>query len=283
MHGFAETRLVRATHRIRTQNVAEAHQTNLGPAGLARAGTTVTAGSTAHTKGGYTELIASTSATGYGLWVMLKDTGASNALRSYFADIALGDAGAETILINNVDGGAGPIVGGKLYYFPGVQIPQGSRISARAQSNVASLSGNIAVWVDFGARFDVSDSVITYGADTANTTGVAVQVGDVDTFGSWAEVGTTSRDHKVFTLAITQETDATFSDTNCIAQMGYGPDAANVTVAGTFYFRETSNVPDTIVGLFPPYIVLPIASGTKLFVRIAGTPNDQRSAIIYGI
>lgn len=99
-------------------------------------GTTVTADSTAHTKGAYVELIASTSTDAQG--IILNLTNAQTANTPYMFDIALGAAASEVVLISNISVIPDVDKDTVCTVFLPCAIPAGSRISARSQSGTSS-------------------------------------------------------------------------------------------------------------------------------------------------
>lgn len=108
--------------------------------GSATSGVTVTANSSAHTKGSWAELIASTASDAAGLIVTVYGVGASAQDTATLLDIGVGSAGNERTIIPNVGvGGAStssPSWVGITFTVP-VFIPAGSRVAARIQSVVA--------------------------------------------------------------------------------------------------------------------------------------------------
>jgi hypothetical protein len=102
-------------------------------------GTIIDPGTTANTKGAYTQLVGSTTANidGFvlGFDCQGRTTGSSNT--DYFFDIAVGPAGQEVIVLPNYynylcNSGQQPLVANSP--FMPIAIPAGSRISARNQS-----------------------------------------------------------------------------------------------------------------------------------------------------
>ena len=98
-------------------------------------GTTVVAGGSAHTKGGYSQLVAATAFTSK--WLMIMMTW-SDPNRNFVVDISVGAAAAEQIIIPDLftfDGSGWSVL------IP-FSVPEGSRISARCASQNGS-SGTI--------------------------------------------------------------------------------------------------------------------------------------------
>lgn len=113
-------------------------------------GTVVTPSATAHTKGSYAQLVASTSVDYMGFMLALdgQNGGATNA-RDYLVDLAIGGSGSEVIIVPNhlsrwiAASGMNPNGSYGPFFIP---IPAGTRIAARCQSGGAS-GGAIGVTV----------------------------------------------------------------------------------------------------------------------------------------
>lgn len=149
-------------------------------------GTELTSSGSTHTKGSYTELIASTSRGYQGLYVMLG--GGVNGRREMF-DIAVGAGGSEQIVLADLwlrlqnDGSL------QQFYVP-LTVKRSSRISARMQSTNASDLTRIKL-IGVGGTFVGHPGiqvVDTVGADTATTDGTAVVSGASNTKGSWTQI-----------------------------------------------------------------------------------------------
>jgi hypothetical protein len=113
---------------------------------------TVTADTAAHTKGGWSALIASTSANASLLIVVVSGVNTTNTDTSTLIDFATGASGSETPFAENICVGGNQ---GNSIAIP-LQIPSGTRISARIQSVVTG-----------GKTATVSAAVFNYG-DYAN-------------------------------------------------------------------------------------------------------------------
>lgn len=154
---------------------------NFIPADSSTQGTTITAGAGSNNKGAFSggQLIASTAADCYGMFIRIGGTSASNTDTSMLLDIGIGASGSETVLINNLNCGyvKGPWAADTgcpaTYFFP-IFVPSGTRISARGQSAQAADTVQVMM-VLYGmpstAGAFVGQRVTTYGADTATSKG----------------------------------------------------------------------------------------------------------------
>lgn len=140
----------------------------------------VTAGGTSHTKGAWTEIIASTStdSTQLILAVAVHQTGQNSAT---LIDLAIGAASSEVAFLENLPCGSASQNGGWQVPLP-VAIPAGSRISARTQSFTASRVALVGVSVLNGGA-NIPGTLTVLGANTGTSKGVSLS-----TAGSWAEI-----------------------------------------------------------------------------------------------
>ena len=136
---------------------------------------TVTADTTAHTKGAWTELIASTSAAGTML-ILTANTATLGTNTATLIDVATGAAGSESAFATNVPiGGWGSTAIGTDVPLP-YAIPAGSRISVRIQSVVASgkTASVTAVLLSGGSHAPATSALVTIGSSTSTSRGVAL-------------------------------------------------------------------------------------------------------------
>lgn len=126
-------------------------------------GADIDPGATAHTKGAYTELIASTTKDYFGILPMFGANGgtASTGMWTGLCDIAVGASGQEKIIIPNIpcSRSQGTSQNGGIIYGPcgntnfcPVNIPAGSRIAARSQSS-SIVSSDRHIWLALGGLY----------------------------------------------------------------------------------------------------------------------------------
>jgi hypothetical protein len=160
-------------------------ETNSGTT-AAEFGTSVTAGGSAHTKNAtYTQLVASTSYTSYGITIGLGNVGtAATTNTRTLVDIATGAASSETVIIPNLmcgqAGASNSASSDPVYYHFPIAIPAGVRISATSQSLAAADTVHVTVYLHqhpvpgkwYGSR------VTAYGVNTADSTGTSHSPGN---------------------------------------------------------------------------------------------------------
>lgn len=160
----------------------------------------VPTGGTAHTKGAWTQVRASSGTDSATSLIRLYMGGhtSTGVASPALVDIGIGGSGSETVILENLDVGfhATPL----LLAIP-FQIAPNTRLAARAQG--ARTAVNIATALDVEGGESLIGSGVpsvsrwtTYGADTANSCGTSVTPGGTNTFGSWVQLGSaTASDH----------------------------------------------------------------------------------------
>ncbi len=252
-----------------------------------RVGTTVTAGSPAHTKGStWDELIASTSAAAEGVYVKVVGVASGNTATSMLLDIGTGGSGSETVLLPDL------IVGyagsdqtmGRGYFFP-VSIASGTRISARCQSVIASDTAEVAIWlVQSIQHLEGASSVEAIGETTASSDGTGVTVGLNAWAGSWTSIGAVSSDVNCLMPGVDNDTDASTASANdqWIMKLGYGtsaPGSGGTEIDAVWHFASTGN--EELRGLFPNTpVYADISSGDNIYVNIAGNSTTTPKSVI---
>lgn len=256
-------------------------------------GVIVTASATAHTKGAWSEVIASTSFDAIGVWIGLNDTGVASAANRALVDIGIGGAGAETVWIPDLDAGNAALWSagywGQVYYFP-LYLPVGTRISARCQASTVSDTVGVAVVLLGGSRVPgcwVGTRVTAYGVDSATSSGsVAMTFGSTNAWGSAAQItASTTNPIRAFQYAIDNGADSTATNQRSLLRFGIG--------AGPTWFAEgiphgenssietQHNMPGNFV-LSQMHFNIPAGSDLRVAGMVNGT-GEARRIIVYGV
>ena len=237
-------------------------------ANTASAGVTLTQdGTTAHTKGPWSQLIASSSFDSYGITVMIGTAAvaASTNVRR-LVDIGIGAAASEIVIAPNLmcgNAGSWAVAGGGLavYTFP-IFIPAATRISGRCQAN--TVSGAVAALVflhslPIGPMGWTGSRITAYGADTATSSGVS---------------------HSPGNAAYATDTEITSSSSNPIKYLQAGTDLLTDTTGATL--RGLVRIG---VGATPDYIAqhLPIQESATVESLLAGSMNQLLSGMQFDI
>ena len=230
-------------------------------------GTVITASSTINTKGSYTTLIASTSGASVVLRLTLNPD--TTNVTECLIDIATGAAASEVNIMENIkyyaDTGANQDVPSNIYIT--VDIPSGTRISARMQAAVSSDTFEI-IATTYSGSFTVNDfSATTWGANTANSRGSLVPDpgGSTNTLGAYTEiVASTADDITELMLSFGPNGNTAMASAHWIYQIATGAASSEVTIHEGIAIGTTSTEL-----VWPVVIVVPVVApaGTRLAIR----------------
>lgn len=182
-------------------------------------GTTVTTAAGANTKGAWTQLVASTTG-GAGFIVVQAAAPGLSAMTQASIDLGIGPVGGEVVVAANllVQGPASSAYLPAVSYFQiPIEIRATSRISARAQCNVATATPVYVSVQAFDQGFPGNPQLVdTYGFNAATTFGTAVNGGGtINTKGSWVALSAaTTYDLTGFVLAFDMQGDVTSGQGN---------------------------------------------------------------------
>lgn len=244
----------------------------------------VATNASAHTKGGWGEILASTPADADVVRLVVWGGGASGAINSILFDLGVGAAGSEVALVQNIASFSyNSAYGANMIEIP-VRIAAGSRLSIRWQSGRAS-AGNLSVGVWLGVYADggvSSSEVDTIGANTAATTGVALG----STNNAWVQVtASTSRAYRAIVVCPTSN-DSTMEASQATFDLGIGPPGSEVAYStGVVYETNTAERPGMWAG-GSTCVPVEVPAGSRLAVRpidIAIVLNAGYSAVLLGI
>jgi hypothetical protein len=246
------------------------------------ASTTVTADAVAHTKGAWTELIASTDAASR--WLFVDVVSASNGTNTgMLLDIGTGASGSETVRIANIGAGhkgsvvAQSVINSFSMLFP-LNVASGTRIAARIQAITASRTATVAVSVltDDGLHA-IPTTLDTIGADTAASRGT-----NAPTSNTYAQVtASTSQAYQALVPTFTGATGTMANETSTFT-IGTGASGSEQTLT-EFTVSETNNeLLGLGLGQQVPIYVGHIPSGTRLAVKQSAARN-YRDVVLIGV
>lgn len=244
----------------------------IGADTAASTGTAVADGA-ANAKGSWVQLTASSTLSAQAILVTVFF---SNVVEDFLVDIATGGAGAESAIINNLmfhERGNGGST--QCYYIP-IPIASGTRISARSQS--ISGTGTVTVLahlISTTVKLEEVSSIVTYGINTADTGGTAIDPGGVaHTKGSWVEITSSlSADVKFIIPMIGGSGNAARTTGTWLFDIGTGAAASESVVIANLGL-ESGSTSDLIFPQHFPPIPIEIASGTRVAVRAQSTITD---------
>ena len=223
------------------------------------AGATVTASATAHTKGAWTQIIASTSANSSYIHVDVSGVGASGVNTAMLLDIATGASGSETAIVSNIAIGSASAT---WFSFP-FKLASGTRLSARIQAVVTSDTAIIRLSAINAGDYDNSPtSVDVIGGDTATSEGIRFSGAS----GTWVQAtASTSRAYRAVALVLSGH-DANMANVTGNYGVGVGASGSEVefgTCRHGFTATELSNSLAPYTHLFGSNI----PAGSRLAVR----------------
>jgi hypothetical protein len=242
----------------------------------------LTANTSAHTKGSYSELIASTSANAGLLVLMVQDVSAVSTNTATLIDVATGASGSETVIISNL------AVGGALTTTSPVgvavsipfQIPSGTRLSARIQSVVTggkTATAQVFLFDVGGDYATAPTSVDVITGDTATSQGISFS----GSSGTWVQaVASTSRAYRAVAI-VPSAHNSSIITIGPQLELGVGAAGSEqvfgLTVAS---YSNSENLQPA-----PPYLSLfgrNIPAGSRLAVKhnIAATPDRYGFCLI---
>lgn len=274
--------MARFGERTRTSSLVSTWGNNSGggmqwPTTVDRAAAiTVTASSTTHTKGAWTELIASTSAACDLVMIYILNNSSGVATESLM-DIGLGAAGSETSVVDNIAAGEITAAAG---YRNDVVLPlsigAGVRVAARLQS-VASSRAAIVYVAFLSTGFTSPTSLDTIGAITATSRGT-----NLPTSNTYVELtASTSRAYKAIVMVPTAATNSTSSSIS-IYTLGYGVAGSETTIGTLSVITNAAEYTGVASQDIPFVRYINIPAGTRLAVK-QSNGAAFRDVILYGV
>jgi hypothetical protein len=239
---------------------------------------TVTANTAAHTKGSWSQLIASTPSNASILRIVVSGVTTINTDTSTLLDLATGASGSEAAFASNI------AIGGNQTNNLDIplQIPSGTRIAARIQSVVTGgKTATVAASLINDGNYTIAPTsvdVINAG-DTATSKGTAFSGAS----GTWVEaVASSTRAYRAIVMTLAVQTNDT--STNVIASNALNPFEIGVGAAGSEVsagiFRFSTTVNENVQTQFPTssYAVIGrnIPSGSRIAVKHPISSNPDR-------
>lgn len=237
-------------------------------------GTSVTPSASANTKGAWAQLIAVTAFDATGILVWLNSQGPG---QDVLFDIGVGGAGVEQVLIENVPTAEFGGNVGHVWYFP-IEVPAGSRISARAQVNAAG-AGTLfasAMMLAGGMKSpQVLGRVTTYGANTADSGGVQIDPGGVvNTKGLYSEiVASTTNPIKKLIISHANQNNSVRLDARWFVDIAVGGAGSEQIIISNVFLICSANIDRIMPTSFPP-IDVEIPAGTRIAARAQCSITD---------
>jgi hypothetical protein len=226
-------------------------------------------GGAANVKGAYVELIASTTFDAFGFLLQL-----ASAVGDMLFDVATGAATSEIIRIANI-----PISGNIVHlgsvWIP-LNIPAGTRVSARVQSSAGAVVGTASITLVAGGPLAQANlgEALTYGAATADSGGTSIDAGAVaNTKGAYSQMSASvTRKIRYLIVGFGNQINTIRTAANFLADISYGAATSELVIVPDLHFRAdaTSDILD------PAFHALPcnIPEGSRVAIRTQSQTTD---------
>jgi hypothetical protein len=249
---------------------------------IQQATVTVTASTAAHTKGAWTELIASTTSVVTALQVIVGGISQSTINTATLLDIGIGASGSEIAIAENI--AVGGAVRTATLDLDGISmllpcdIPSGARISARIQSVVTG--GKTASVIVRTQNLGSPTDIEVLGADVVTSQGASL----AGASGSWTEiVASTSVSYKAVGIVPSMHSSAiaTFAG---LYTVGVGSAGSETPLGFIEMFNFAQEGVASVAAGVPPLFTANIPAGSRLSVQhnIAANP-DRYGVTLIGV
>jgi hypothetical protein len=236
--------------------------------------TTATADAAAHTKGAFSQVIASTAANSSVFVVNVTGIVSSGSNTATLLDIATGASGSESVILENiaVGGASNPSQGGITFTVP-FKIASGTRLSARIQSVITGgKTADIEIQTFDAGNYDTAPtSADVVGANTANSQGVSFSGAS----GSWTQAtASTTRAYRALVF-VPSTHDNAISNLTANFEIGVGASGSEQTVGAS---RAVYNSSEACYSNAPYFSLFgfSFASGIRLAVKHDLSSNQAR-------
>lgn len=250
---------------------------------------TVTGDGVAHTKGAWSQIVASTSADCTLLDVLVtSDTFASATDTSTLLDIGVGAAASEVVVIPDIPIGYFQATAGVmlLYRFP-VSIAAGSRVAARLQGAQTTKTASVGVRLNrLPNNLEPARYVTTYGTTAASSLGTTIAYpGSLNTKSAWVQLtASTTERLAAIVVGLQAGADTSVAAGNQFVDVGIGAAAAETVLVADIYSKTTTNS-ETLAcpeSMFVYAVDVPV--GSRLSARAAYSANTNTVDVtVHGI
>lgn len=247
-----------------------------------------------NTYGSYTEVINGTLVTNdvFGIHIWINSNNVNGEARDSIMTIGIDEAGGTsyTDKISHLLCSCASDVrdgGGVHYYFP-LFIKAGSSIAAKASANYTTTQSDMNVAITLFGKpqnpeaVKVGNKVITYGIDTATSSGTPIAAGTVSD-GSWTQIATTTSDHWFWQWGY-GENDTAMGTNVAFVDIAAG-DATNKKIVLSNHVVFTSSSERASKPLMVHDAYVETKSGDIMYgkMHITGSGDDNKSIAVYGV
>lgn len=242
--------------------------------------TSASSGASVNTVGSFVQATASTAADS-GLLMVWNQSAINATDNGFMMDIALGAAGAETIIVQNLAlGGTGYFTNGFGFPIP-VRIPAGSRLSYRMRAGTASRSASpVFVLQSLPLQHMLPASVDVIGSSTATSHGTALGGAS----GTYTQMtASTSQSYQAM-LIVPSTAGAAGSNANFQLTLAIGPAGSEVDIGSLNAIQATNGTigPNTQGPQHPALLTGHIPTGSRLSIKhnIAANPQHVEVCLV---
>ena len=244
---------------------------------------------TTYAKGVWVQLVASTATDV--AWIAFAVQTHNSGGNVFAVDIAIGGAGSEIVIVNNISIFKNPSRGDR-FFFP-LMIPAGTRIAGRMSSDNLGDGMNVHMetYQDQFSSAGAGSGIDTYGFSNATNLGTAVDPGGTaNTKGVYSQITASLTNDLagfMFQMDTQNNTTGTSTDLSWLIDIAVGAGGSEVIILPNFYQVSYgvngNNLHIPTVGYMP----MPIRAGTRISVRgqcsVTLTPDRTFGITLYGI
>ena len=244
------------------------------------------AGSPAHTKGVWSQLIASTPWDSS--WMMVE--AGEGDTEGNLIDIGIGADGFEQVIIPNILAARGAFFRQNMHYtYWPISIPVGTRISARNQSTASGGGVEVSVILSSGGFpfMPKLGRVVDYGTAAGDSGGTAVDPGGVaHTKGAWSEViASTTNNIYWLVVVIANAKNTPMTNARWLIDVGIGAGGSEKIVVPDLVVKGRSEA-DTLypnAWCFPLQIPKPTRLAVRAQCDITDATDRLFDVALYGV
>jgi len=250
----------------------------------------LTPSGTAHVKGSWFTI--TDSLVEYDCYAIIVACGGNWTALKYFFDIGIGGPGSEQVIISNLTHTAVSTIShllGTTIVLP-IQIPAGTRISGRVQTNTTS-TADLNVKLHYLPASFLSargfSEVISMGAVTADTTATTPDPGaSINTKGSYAEFDSSTTKHIKGIAIGAFDFNTTMSNAVWAFDVSVGGAGSEQVIVPNILFGATT-LADTVSPRWSAVYPVDIPIGSRISVRSMCSINDATDRllpiVLYGV
>ena len=244
---------------------------------------TITGSVTSHTKGSWTQLVATAPFDVMGFGIFTDATSVAGTNTAILLDIGIGASASEIVLVPDILAGSSAIArsgsGGGLALFP-IYIASGTRISARLQGAVSSETADVSLLLYGGGSWQQQtfQAVDAIGVNGATSTGVSLASAGIQEV-----IGSTAEPYKALGSIVDTNGDASMGTASEIINLFVGAAAAEIALTeGQLVERNAS---EFVALVFPSQGFIPvefnIPAGSRLSAE-SETGSNTIGIAMYG-